>query len=172
MLGLTATGALAAPPAAPEQRQPQTAAPENGVDQFLQTTAPFCMKAPAIQCIDRGFAFADADRNRRLSLAEVKATQLQVNGWAKANGRNLPAAEREKLIMGLLVLQTVGPEQLFQSYDTDRDGQLTRDELTVDVKLDKRPLPEILSDPSSVDWDALAARAGQAAPFLKKLFPL
>lgn len=133
---------------------------------------PICMKAPAIQCIDRGFAYADANKNRKLSLAEVKATQLEVNGWAKANGKRLAPQEREKLIMGLLVIQTVGPEQLFQSYDTDRDGELTREELTVDVKLDKRPLPEILSDPKSVDWDALAARAGQAAPFLKKLFPL
>ena len=166
-MSLIATGLAAAPATTPQQ-----APAKQSLDQFLEGSIPLCMKAPAVQCIDRGFAYADANKNRMLSLAEVKAMQLEVNGWAKTNGKRLTPQEREKLIMGLLVIQTVGPEQLFQSYDVDRDGQLTREELTADVKLDKRPLPEILSDPKSVDWDALAARAGQAAPFLKKLFPL
>jgi hypothetical protein len=130
------------------------------------------MKAPAVQCIDRGFGFADRDRNRRLSLAEVKAAQDEVNRWTQANGKRLPPQEREKLVLGLLVVQTVGPEQLFKSYDANRDGELTREEITADLKLDKRPLPELLSDPSTIDWGALSARAGQAAPLLKKLFPL
>ena len=49
---------------------------------------------------------------------------------------------------------------------------LSREEVTADIRLDKRPLPEILSDPSSVDWNGLAARAGDAAPLLKRLFEL
>ena len=174
MIGLVTTELAAAPPQAPAAAPaPATPAPPaTGIDRFLETSVPLCMKAPAVQCIDRGFAYADANKNRKLSLAEVKATQLEVNGWAKANSKHLTPVEREKLIMGLLVIQTVGPEQLFRSYDVDRDGELTREEVTADVKLDKRPLPEILSDPKSVDWDGLAARAGQAAPLLKRLFPL
>ena len=74
--------------------------------------------------------------------------------------------------MGLLVIQAVGPDQLFASYDADGDGLLSREEVTADIRLDKRPLPEILSDPSSVDWNGLAARAGDAAPLLKRLFEL
>lgn len=152
------------------------AAPPSGgsadLERFLATSVPICMKAPAVQCVDQGFAFADRDRNQRLSFAEAKATQVELNRWTKANARRLPPSEREKLVMGLLLIQTVGPDQIFKSYDTDRDGELTREEVTADIRLDRRPLPEILSDPSSVDWDALSARAGEAAPLLRRLFQL
>ena len=151
------------------------AAPEGGarsLDRFLETSVPFCMKAPAVQCVDRGFAYADRDGDQRLSLVEAKETQAEVNRWTKANARRLPPGDREKLVMGLLLVQTVGPEQLFKSYDADRDGELSREELTADIRLDRRPLPEILSDPAAIDWDALTARAGEAAPLLKRLFRL
>ena len=142
------------------------------LDRFLAQSVPFCLKAPAVQCIDQGFTFADRDQDGQLSLAEVQAIQGEVTGWAKTNGRRLPPAERDKLIVGLLLIQTVGPQQLFASYDGNRDGALTREELTADIRLDKRPLPEILSDPASIDWDSLAARAGDAAPLLRQLFQL
>ncbi len=142
------------------------------LERFLETGVPFCSKAPAVECVDRGFDFADRDRSGRLSLPEARTTQAEVNRWTKANARRLPEQEREKLVMGLLLLQTVGPERLFESYDADRDGELTREELTADIRLDKRPLPEILTDPGSIDWDALTARAGEAAPLLRRLFQL
>jgi hypothetical protein len=149
---------------------PTPASPD--LDRFLEASVPFCMKAPAVQCIDKGFAFADRDGDKKLSLAEAKETQGELNRWTKANARRLPPQDREKLVMGLILVQTVGPEQLFTSYDADRDGELTREEVTADLKLDKRPLPEILSDPSSIDWDALSARAGEASPLLRRLFQL
>lgn len=148
------------------------AAPPEGLEGFIQSSVPFCSQAPAVQCVDRGFAFADRDQNGRLSLVEARTTQGELNRWTKANAKRLPAPEREKLVMGLLLLQTVGPEQLFKSYDADQDGELSREELTADIRLDQRPLPEILSDPSSIDWDALSARAGDVAPLLRRLFQL
>ena len=158
---LASTGAWSATPADGES-----------LDQFLSRSVPLCMKAPAVRCVDQGFAFADSDRDGKLSPAEVRSTQAQVDRWAKGNARRLPQAERERLIVGLLIIQAVGPDQLFLSYDADGDGLLTREEVTADIRLDMRPLPEILSDPSSVDWNGLAARAGDAAPLLKKLFEL
>ena len=150
-------------------------APADGaaaLDRFLSASVPLCMKAPAVRCVDRGFAFADGDGDGKLSPPEVQATRAQVDSWAKANARRLPQQERERLLVGLLVVQAVGPQQLFASYDADGDGFLTRDEVTADIRLDKRPLPEILADPSSIDWSGLAARAGDAAPLLKRLFEL
>jgi hypothetical protein len=69
------------------------------------------------------------------------------------------------------VIQTVGPDALFESYDTNRDGALTKEEALADIRLDQRPLPQVLSDPNSVDWRRLTDRAGMAAPLLKRLFP-
>jgi hypothetical protein len=133
---------------------------------------PLCVKAPAIQCIDKGFAFVDTDHDGKLSLAEVEAAQRQVDRWVQANAGRIPEADRQRLIVGLLVFRTVGAKQLFTSYDANHDDALTQQELTADLRLDKRTLPEILSDPSSVDWNSLAARAGDAAPLLKRLFEL
>jgi hypothetical protein len=70
------------------------------------------------------------------------------------------------------VIQTVGPDALFESYDTNRDGALTKEEALADIRLDQRPLPQVLSDPNAVDWRRLTDRAGMAAPLLKRLFPM
>jgi len=142
------------------------------LNQFLSRSVPLCMKAPAVRCVDAAFAFADADGDGKLSPEEVRATQAQVDRWAKSHARQLPQGERERLIMGLVIIQAVGPDQLFASYDQDGDGLLTREEVTADIRLDRRPLPEILSDPAAIDWNGLAARAGDAAPLLKRLFEL
>ncbi|MGD9510828.1 MAG: hypothetical protein AB7I59_04210 [Geminicoccaceae bacterium] len=149
-----------------------SSARDGSVDRFLATSVPVCMRSPAVQCVSRGFAFVDADGDGKLSLTEVESLQAQIDRWAKANSGRLPAAERQRLIIGLMVIQTVGPEQLFTSYDADGDGFLSREEVTADIQLDKRPLPEILADPAAIDWNALAARAGDAAPILKRLFDL
>lgn len=149
-----------------------SSARDGSVDQFLAASVPVCMRAPAVQCISQGFAFADTDGDGRLSLVEVTTLQAQVDRWARANSGRLPAAERQRLLVGLVLVQTVGPEQLFASYDADGDGFLSREEMTADIRLDKRPLPEILADPAAIDWNGLAARAGDAAPILKKLFDL
>lgn len=153
--------ALAATPAPPDAA---------ALDKFLQTGVPFCMKALAVQCIDRGFAFADRDGDGKLSVTEVATIETQVDGWMKANAERVPQPDRQRLVLGLLLVRTVGPEQLVKSYDRDHDGQLSREEVTADIRLDKRTLPEILSDPASIDWSALSARAGNAAPLLKQLF--
>jgi len=164
LAGLVAMAAGSAVAAAPAQ--PDAAA----LDKFLQTGVPFCMKAQAVQCIDRGFAFADRDGDGKLSVTEVATIEAQVDGWVKANADRVPQPDRQRLVLGLLLVHTMGPEQLVKSYDRDHDGQLSREEVTADIRLDKRTLPEILSDPASIDWGALSARAGDAAPLLKQLF--
>jgi hypothetical protein len=183
LLALGAALALAVPAAAattPQQPQapqppaavPQQQQPKQGLDGLITGIGPLCLRAPAAQCVDQGFAYADRDRDGRLSLQEAKTVEGEVSAWTKANAGKLPPEERQRLVTGLVVFQTVGTDNLFASYDSNGDGALTKDEVLADVKLDKRPLPQVLSDPASVNWDRLAARAGSAAPLLKRLFPM
>ena len=97
--------------------------------------------------------------------AEVGASR----SWFAWRQASLTKRERSALALGLFVADSVGLENLLAGFDADGDGQLTRAELLADVRLDQRPLGEILSDPTAVDRDAVARRLGAAAPFLGAL---
>ncbi len=45
-------------------------------------------------------------------------------------------------------------------YDTDGDGALTQAEATADLKLDERPVPELVRTRELVDWPRLRQRFG------------
>lgn len=67
-------------------------AQKGSMDQFLAGSVPVCMRAPAVQCVSRGFAFADTDGDGKLSLVEVQAVQGEIDQWAKANANRRPSA--------------------------------------------------------------------------------
>ena len=156
----------AARPAAPQQPG------QANLDQFINGVGPLCLKAPARECVDKGFAYADRNHDGKLSLDEAKAVEAEVDAWTQSNAAKLDPEDRQRVLMGLVVIQTVGLDGIFQSYDTNGDGTLSKEELLADVQLDQRPLPQVLSDPKSVDWNKLASRAGAAAPLLRRLFPM
>lgn len=166
VLATAAANAPARPPVQAQAQQPP------GLDRLISGIGPICLKAPAAQCVDQGFAYADRNRDGRLSLPETKALEGEVAAWTKANANRLPPEERQRLVTGLVVFQSVGAEALFASYDANGDKALSKEEVLADVKLDQRPLPQVLSDPKSINWDRLASRAGSAAPLLKRLFPM
>jgi Ca2+-binding EF-hand superfamily protein len=156
----------AARPAAPQQPG------QANLDQFINGVGPLCLKAPARECVDKGFAYADRNHDGKLSLDEAKAVEAEVDAWTQSNAAKLDPEDRQRVLMGLVVVQTVGLDGIFQSYDTNGDGTLSKEELLADVQLDQRPLPQVLADPKSVDWNKLASRAGAAAPLLRRLFPM
>jgi hypothetical protein len=78
---------------------------------------------------------------------------------------------QQALVASLLVVQLVGIDTIFDSYDADRNGQLTRDEAAADLRFDARPLPVLFEDPDAVDWTRLRARLGPAAILLADVLP-
>ena len=144
--------------------------PGADLDRFIKGIGPLCLKAPARACIDRGFAYADKDRSDTLSLPETEAVYQEVKAWKDANAQTLAPGDRQQINSVMTVVDTLGLGTVFNGYDGNGDGQLTKTEILADLKLDDRPLPEILSDPSAINWGNLTARAGMAGPLIKRLF--
>jgi hypothetical protein len=168
LLALIGSEVAAAPEAAPA---PGDAAAMASFDRFARQIGPFCMVGPSSACFMRSFDFADAGHDGTLALDEVQRMQGLVRDWTLANQSKLAPQDRRSVLLGLLVLQIVGLDQLFASYDADHDGKLTPAELSADIKLDDRPLPKLLQDSRAIDWPRLEARLGPAAVLVGGLRP-
>jgi hypothetical protein len=139
------------------------------VDRFARESVPGCVSGPATSCFDAGFRFADFDGSRGLSVAELDELRGDVLAWTKANRERLTKADRQGILATLAIVELAGLENIFLSYDEDRDGELSRAEALADLRLDDRPLPEIANDPEVVDWTRLRGRLGPAAALLDAL---
>ncbi len=157
---LLTAGSLALLAAAPAEPSPEALA----FDRFITSSSPVCQNQPSRRCVDMGFSFADADRDGRLSLAEVQSVRAQLGRWLAWRGPSLQPRERGAVQFGAQLVDAIGLAQLFDSYDADRDGKVSKPELLADVRLDERPLPAVLSDEKAVDRQALQRRLGALAP--------
>lgn len=140
-------------------------------ERFARQAGPFCAQASSRACFERAWTFADLDRDGLLSLPEAQRMHALVRNWTLQHRAELAEPDRRGLAVGLLVVQMVGLDELFRSYDADRDGRLTKPELLADVRLDERPLPVLSRDPKAVNWASLQARLGPAAMLLGDLIP-
>lgn len=140
-------------------------------DRLIAFAAPLCRAEPAERCVDLGFQFADDDGDRGISLGELRRVRDALEAWASWRRPRLARDERAGIAFGLALVDAVGLEALLASYDQDNDGRLDRAELLADLRLDERPLGEILLDPAAVDRAAVARRMGRLAPLLDPAFP-
>lgn len=142
-----------------------------GLAVFVHGSAGVCQTQPAAQCIDRAWRYADTDRDGRLSYAELDAVRRDLRAWASAGTSNLQPRERTSIMLGLMLVDTAHLDALMRGYDRDGDGYISRAELLQDVRLDRRPLGQVLADPAAVDRQATARRFGAMAPLVQGLFP-
>lgn len=137
---------------------------------FLNESVPVCLTAPALDCIDAGWGLTDADFDDLLSVQELDVVRTQITEWFAWRRDDLTRYERSVLTVGIGMLNVVGLETLFASYDANGDGFIDRPELLADiVELDDRPLGQILSDPDAVDRAAVAKRLGALSPLLGRM---
>lgn len=136
-------------------------------DDFVKGHRDLCERQAAANCVDAGWRFADSDRDGRLSLDEVTAVRGALVNWTNWRGESLNKAEQGAIALGVWLVDSVGLAKLFDSYDSNGDAALTRDEILADVALDERPLGEVLLDEQAVDREAVAQRLGALSPMLK-----
>ncbi len=161
--------AAAAAPSLAQQSQPKEAVRDFA--KFLALASPLCQRQAARRCVDAGWRFADRDRDGRIGVAELEQVRVELRAWLAWPENGIKPHERRGVLIGLIVVETIGLERLVESYDTGTDGQLSREELLSDLRLDGRPLGEILGDSQAVDWDRLRGRLGALAPALGGLTP-
>lgn len=140
-------------------------------DRFVAASTPICLHRPAAACVETGWAFADRDGDQGLSVDELEEVRDELRAWAQWRADDLHPTERALLALGLAVVDGLGIERLHALYDVDGDGLIDREELLADIRLDERPLGEILLDREAVDRAAIAARLGLPPVLLERLQP-
>jgi hypothetical protein len=140
-------------------------------DRFVAASAPVCLHGPAAACVEVGWAFANRDDDQGLSVVELEEVRDELRDWARWRADDLHPTERSLLALGFVVVDGLGIERLHGLYDQDGDGLVDRDELLADVRLDERPLGEVLLDREAVDRAAVAARLGLPPMVLERLEP-
>ncbi len=131
---------------------------------FLGQAGPLCQHQAARRCVEAGWRFADRNRDARVSAAELETVRAELRDWLAWPDNAIRPHEKRAVLLGLMVVETLGLARLVESYDADGDGALNQAELLSDVRLDARPLGEVLADSSAVDWDSLRTRLGALAP--------
>lgn len=122
-----------------------------------------CASGPALACVERGFALADADDDAQVDSTEIHALKNRLRDWTASNASALPAADLKALQLGFVLTDTIGVERGMLLYDTDGDGTLSFAEATADLHLDNRPLPELVRERALINWPSLRRRFGASA---------
>jgi len=140
-----------------------------GFARFLDMAKGYCITAPARSCVDRLWPFADRNRDGVLDLGEVQALETDAGAWARTVDRSRKDPERDTTLVVLMVLRQTGLPKVFDGFDADRDGALTRAELFADFRFDKRPFARLAADPSAVDWVTFGNRFGPIGALLASM---
>lgn len=162
---------LPAVPAVSIAQEPAVPSPAvERFDRFIDTASPLCRTAPSTECFAKAWAFADEDGDEHLSNTETRNLRDAVAAWVQWPGNRADDAERARILLGLTLLEAAGLAPLTASLDTDRDGLLSKEEVLADVRLDERPMEEVLKDPQAVDRQSIANRLGALGPMVSSLF--
>lgn len=139
------------------------AAGEAAFDRAVRQLASHCARGPATACAARTFALIDANDDGVVELEEFQKLDARLRVWTAAHADELHPMDLRALQLGFILADTIGIERAMLLYDEDGDGALSLDEMTADLVLDERPLPEIVQAREIVDWPSLRRRFGATA---------
>lgn len=171
-LSLSSLSAVAQP-AQPAPKKPAPAKPMAtpqilAFDKFIAQTSPICQKQASQRCVDAGWRYADRNGDKTLTLAELQTVRAEMGDWLAWKDGITPR-EKANAAMGLWVVDSAGLPNLFASYDANGDGKLTQAELLADVKLDERPLGQVLTDEKAVNRQRFSQRLGPLSKLAEAL---
>jgi hypothetical protein len=162
---------IAATGSAPAGEEAPSADESGHLEQFIREASPTCRDEPAQRCVDLAWRLADSDADGNWSNQELDRVRAMFPGWMTSHRKDLNARELTVLTSALALIDMVGFKALMVGFDEDRDGLVSQGELLADVRLDRRPLAQVLADPEAVDRESFARRFGAFAPIVRSFFP-
>ena len=132
-------------------------------DRAVRQLAGHCARGPATSCAARAFDLIDVNNDGVVELDEFQKLDARLRVWTAAHADELHPMDLRALQLGFILADTIGIERAMLLYDEDGDGALSLDEVTADLVLDERPLPEIVQAREIVDWPSLRRRFGATA---------
>ena len=152
-------------------QQPAPTPGAASLDRFLQASGAVCEHEPSARCVDTGFRYADTDRDGRLSVPELQRVRGALGEWTAWRENALSQEDMARIALGVMIVDSMGVPGVVESYDQNQDGALTKQELLADVKLDQRPLGEVLADSNNVDRARFQQRLGMMGALTDNVFP-
>jgi hypothetical protein len=137
---------------------------------FIDEASTPCQTQPAKTCVDLGWRYAVANPRDGLTVADLQKFRTQLGSWYAVNRSLLPPRARSSFSLGMMLADGIGMERLHAGFDTNHDGKVSQQELLADVKMDNRPLGQVLADPNAVDRPKLAQRLGLPPAITDGLF--
>ena len=160
----------APPPADEPPPTAQQLAEARVLQTFIDDAGTPCQTQAAKACVDLGWKFAVKNPREGLTVADLQQLRTQLGSWYAVNRSLLPPRSRASLSLGLMLADGMGMDRLHAAFDTNHDGKVTQQELLADVKMDQRPLGQVLSDPNAVDRPKLAQKLGLPPAITDGLF--
>jgi hypothetical protein len=161
---------LVAPAASAQQPTPINQTDVDAVQTFINSSSAPCQTQPAQTCIDAAWRFAAASPKQGLSVQDAQTLRQRLGNWYAVRQGALQPQERGSIGFGLLMADSLGIPRVHAAFDTNHDGRVSQQELLADVKVDKRPLGEIMKDPNAVDRPGIARRLGLPPALIEGLF--
>ncbi len=128
------------------------------VNGLITGAADACTRQPAQACVDLGWAFAGLSPDDGLTAADLAEVRNVVGVWFQASQAILPPRARTLVGLGMLLFDGRGPDRLIAGFDANGDARVDQSELLADVRLDDRPMSQLILDPDAVDRASLAQR--------------
>jgi Ca2+-binding EF-hand superfamily protein len=138
-------------------------AEDTAFDRTVRQLASHCARGPATACAARAFDLIDANDDGVAEIEELEKLDARLRVWTAANADELHPMDLRAVQLGFVLVDTIGIERGMMLYDEDGDGALSLEEMTADLVLDNRPLPEIVQAREIVDWPSLRRRFGATA---------
>ncbi|HTI86893.1 MAG TPA: hypothetical protein VL966_09840 [Alphaproteobacteria bacterium] len=166
--------AAAQPAPSPSNEPPPPTAQQLAEARVLQTfidesTIP-CETQPAQTCVDLAWKFAVKNPREGLTVEDLQQLRNRLGSWYAVNRSILPPRAQMSLSLGMMLADGMGMDRLHAAFDTNHDGKVSQQELLADVKMDRRPLGQVLSDPNSVDRPKVAQKIGLPPAITESLF--